>query len=170
MCPDGELNPQPFAVTGWLQPTDPPRQGQRGFLMENKDPLWGRNMPGLNGYKTKGHFWLLIITRSEEESSKSNLHPILQMSRWAITISKCYFLYVALFPPYLKYYFLYLCFGPFQNYLLPGQIVPKGNYDDNYSCGYNVLKTEEHLLCGFHHHMCRLRLGSGCHVGRASGG
>lgn len=76
------------------------------------------------------------------------------------------FFICVLFFFYVKYCFPYLCFRPFHNYLLPGQMVPKGNNDNNYLCGYNVLKAEEHLLCSFDNHLCRLGLGLRCHVQR----
>lgn len=76
----------------------------------------------------------------------------------ATTTSKCYFLYVALLFP-LKVLFSTFVLWAFSKLFVSRSNFPQGDDDHNYSSGHEVLKIEEHLLCGFDSHVCYLCLG-----------
>lgn len=101
------------------------------ILLWKTKSLLGKNLFILSGYKTKVFSWLLIITRSQEQSSKSNSNSILQTLLWTVTsvISKCLvvgFLCCWFFFPLLKVVFFTFVVSAFLKLFASRANLPQG--------------------------------------------
>lgn len=101
------------------------------ILLWKTKSLLGKNLFILSGYKTKVFSWLLIITRSQEQSSKSNSNSILQTLLWTVTsvISKClvvgFLCCWFFFSPTQSSIFYICCFGLFKIICFQGKFAPR---------------------------------------------